>query len=407
MTESDAAFLIDMQMRNYRFMVEAAHPETGFVSDRAASDGSWFSDHASSAACGFALTSHCVATEAGWIAREQGASHVRRLLDSLLNLAEHERGFLYHFFDRGSGMRRERSEASSIDTALLIAGSICAATTFADDDEITDLANKLYRRVEWSWMLGSNNLLHMGWLPETGMIPHQWDSYSELIILVLLAIGAPRHAIPGECWQAWRREPVLSYEGEGFLHYPPLFVHQYPMAYFDFRAVRSPSGRSYWDNAVRAHKAQIAFLRELGVRYPTQLSHYGDDLWGLTSSDSIDGYRDWGGPYQAGRFEPDRGIDGSIVPSAAAGGLAIVPEQALHTLREQQSRFGERVYGRYGFINVYNPVNNWVGRDVIGIDTGISLIMAENLRSGGVWNAFMKHEAPQRALELAGFTKAS
>ena len=398
-------FLRDMQRRNYQFFLEAVHPTTGFVADRAATDGSTTSTYASSAACGFALASHCVAADNGWGDRQEIAQRVKQLLSSLLNQAAHQHGFVYHFFDAADGSRAPQSEASSIDTALMIAGAMTAAVAFADQPEIVQMADHLYRRVDWKWMLGDNNCLHMGWTPEEGIIPYQWDSFSELVILVLLAIGAPENAIDGSCWQAWRREPVLRDSDGEFLSYPPLFVHQYPMAFFDFRNLRSPSGRSYWDNSTRGHLAQIDFLTELGRRYPDQFDHYGSDFWGITSSDSEAGYRDWGGPYEDGRFEPDRGIDGTLVPSAAAGGLAIVPHQATHTLLQQYTQFGDKIYGRYGFTNAYNPVTGWVGRDVIGIDTGISLLMAENSLSGGVWKHFMQHPAASRALRKAGFTE--
>lgn len=402
----DRDFLQEMQRRCYQYFLDAADPATGLVADRGAIDGSWFSDYASSAACGFALTGHSIAATNGWIQRAEASERTELMLRSLLDLAEHRSGFVYHFFSRSSGKRALRSEASSIDTALMLAGVMTAATTFADNQSIVTLADELYRRVDWQWMLGDNGCLHMGWTPERGRMCHQWDHYSELILLVLMAIGAPANAIDPSCWNAWRREPVLQYEGEEFLSYPPLFVHQYPMVFFDFRDRRSPSGRSYWNNAVRAHRAHIAFLSELANRYPQRYGHYGPELWGLTSSDSESGYRDWGGPYQSSRFEPDRGIDGTLVPSAAAGGLAVVPDQAIETLRYQYDHFGEAIFGRYGFVNAYNPVTNWIGSDVIGIDTGISLLMAENLLSGNVWNAFMKHPAATRALDLVGFSLA-
>lgn len=399
----DQAFLDDLKKRCYRYFLEASHPVTGLVPDRAATDGSWLSPHASSAACGFALASHSVAAKAGWAPRGETADRVRLLLRSLVQLAEHERGFVYHFFSTADGRRMHQCEASSIDTALMLAGSVCAASTFSEDTEIVELADVLYRRVDWQWMLGDNDCLHMGWTPETGMLSSQWDTYSELILLVLMGIGAPQSPIPPRCWNAWRREPVLQHEGESFLGYPPLFVHQYPMAFFDFRNRRSPSGRSYWQNAIRAHRAQIGFMDSLSTAYPREFGHYGQDLWGLTSSDSQQGYRDWGGPYDHGRIEPDRGIDGTVVPSASAGGLAILPKEALHTLRFQRERYGEQIYSRYGFVNAYNPISNWVGTDVIGIDTGITLLMAENLQSEGVWDAFMSHPTSTRALQLAGF----
>ncbi|TWU47963.1 hypothetical protein Poly59_48070 [Rubripirellula reticaptiva] len=405
--DSNEEFLTDLQRRCYQYFIETADPSTGFIPDRAAANGSAASDVASSAACGFGLTAHSIAARKGWVARAETLQRTRQLLHSLVHLAEHKSGFVYHFFGCRDGARMLGSEASSIDTALMIAGAMCAQVTFADDHEVIELADQLYRRVDWTWMLGDNDCLHMGWTPEAGMLPYQWDTFSELVILVLLAIGAPNHAIPPRCWQAWNRGRALHFQGESFLSYPPLFVHQYPMAYFDFRRLRSPSGRSYWDNSVRAHHAQIAFMSELSNRNPKNFAHYGADLWGLTSSDSVNGYRDWGGPYEDDRYEPDRGIDGTVVPSAAGGGLAIVPQQSLYTLRHQRDQFADKIYGRYGFVNAYNPATGWIGTDVIGIDTGITLAMADNLESGGVWQAFMAHPAATRALQLAGFTSTA
>lgn len=399
-----AEFLRDVQRRCYAYFQEAADPDTGFVSDRGSTDGRWFSDHASSAACGFGLTAHSIAADAGWISREEAADKTRQMLSSLLNLVNHEHGFVYHFFEKKTGKRSFNAEVSSIDTALLVAGAMTAAIQFSDDASIVDMSDQLYRRVDWNWMLNGGELLHMGWKPETGMLPHRWDSFSELLILLLIAIGAPENAIPPECWDAWKREPVLGSGDETFLSYPPLFVHQYPMAYFDFKKFRSPRQRNYWENAVRAHHAQIDFMTELGKRWPKKFGHYGPMLWGLTSSDSVNGYRDWGGPYRVGEYKPERGIDGTVVPSAAAGGLGIVPEQSIKTLMHQRDRFGDQIYGRYGFVNAYNPATGWVGKDVIGIDTGISLLMVENRLSEGVWNSFMRHPAALRGLELAGFT---
>lgn len=403
--ESQLELLYDLRRRCYRYFVDAADPVTGFVSDRAAKDGSGSSEHASSAACGFALAAYSFASQANLESADAARQRTRLLLRSLLEIAEHHRGFVYHFIGRRDGRRRMNCEASTVDTALMLAGVMCSATTFADDAEISRAAAQLIERTQWQAMLGSNQLLHMGWSPERGLLPYQWDRFSELTILVLMAIGAPNHAIDSACWNAWRRDRVLVHKGQSFLSYPPLFVHQYPMAFFDFRAFESPSGRSYWQNSVTAHHAQIDFLSRLAERYPDGLGHYGQQFWGVTSSDSVSGYRDWGGPYENGRFEPDRGIDGTVVPSAAAGGLAIVPQQALATLQHQRDMFGDEVYGRYGFTNAFNPATGWVGRDVIGIDTGISLLMAENLLSGNVWKAFMAHPVAQDGLARAGFRK--
>ena len=61
------------------------------------------------------------------------------------------------------------------------------------------------------------------------------------------------------------------------------------------------------------------------------------------------------------------------------------------------------MWGRYGFADAFNPETGWSSSDVIGIDVGITLVMAENLRSGLVWQTFMRAPEVQRGMRLAGF----
>ena len=48
-------------------------------------------------------------------------------------------------------------------------------------------------------------------------------------------------------------------------------------------------------------------------------------------------------------------------------------------------------------------MTGWRSPDVIGIDQGIMMVQAENLRTGFVWNTFMKNREVILALQRAGF----
>jgi hypothetical protein len=146
---------------------------------------------------------------------------------------------------------------------------------------------------------------------------------------------------------------------------------------------------------VTATKAHRLFCLRLRERFP----HFSEDLWGISASDSAKGYVVWGGP-------PEHGpLDGTVVPCAAAGSLPFLPAESLRTLRHMRARYGERVWKRYGFVDAFNPQTGWFNPDVIGIDVGISLLMAENLRSGFVWRTFMKNEELRRAMARVGFER--
>ena len=119
-------------------------------------------------------------------------------------------------------------------------------------------------------------------------------------------------------------------------------------------------------------------------------------MWGITASDGVNGYVVWGGPPR------DPQIDGTVVPSAAGGSFMFTPQLSLAVLKRTRQDFGEQVYGRYGFVDAFNPNTHWVDRDVIGINQGILLLSVENGRNGNVWRWFMKNREIPRAMDLVG-----
>jgi hypothetical protein len=74
----------------------------------------------------------------------------------------------------------------------------------------------------------------------------------------------------------------------------------------------------------------------------------------------------------------------------------------MRVLQNIKNHYGA-AWSRYGFVNAFNPLKNWYDTDVIGIDTGITLVMAENARTGFVWETFMKNPEAKRGMERAGF----
>lgn len=174
----------------------------------------------------------------------------------------------------------------------------------------------------------------------------------------------------------------------------PLFVHQYSHAWIDFRGRResTPTKTDWFENSVIATRAHRAFCLSLSSDFPG----FAENVWGITASDSQKGYVAWGGPPR------HRDIDGTVVPAAAAGSLMLTPDITLPALREMRRKFGDRIYGRYGFADAFHPTSGWVNPDVIGIDLGITLLSAENLRSGRVWTWFMKNPEVTTALDRAG-----
>ncbi|MGC4074556.1 MAG: glucoamylase family protein [Nibricoccus sp.] len=391
-SSEDGAFLDDLQLRSLRYFDEHSDPVTGLTRDRAPIDGSASEAPASVAATGFALTAWCIGEQRGWLSHDEVVTRARRVLHFVHDHVEHEHGWLYHFVNVHTGKRVWLCEASTIDTALFLKGAILARE-YLRDPEVTRLVNKLYARIDWRWALNNGATLTHGWRPETGFIAHRWDSYSELLGLYLLGIGAPSNALPATAWNAWRRGPVVTYGSRTFIHYPPLFAHQYAHAWFDFRGKRDHYA-DYWQNSVDATLAQRDWCADLAQKFTL----WSRTLWGVTASDSARGYMDWGGP--TGGSER---LDGTLVPCAPGGSLPFAPRECLDSLRNMRAIGGDRVWGRYGFADAFNPQTGWVSHDVIAIDVGITLVMAENLRSEFVWRHFMRAPEARRGLALAGF----
>src|SRR5262249_52469589 len=95
------------------------------------------------------------------------------------------------------------------------------------------------------------------------------------------------------------------------------------------------------------------------------------------------------------------------VPCAAGGSLMLTPQVSINTLRYMRNQFGNRIFGRYGFTDAFNPVRNWVDPEIIGIDQGIILLSAINARNEGVWKWFMRAEEIRDAMQKIGFERDS
>jgi len=392
LSEDDNQFLEDVEKANFLYFWEQANSQTGMVKDRCNTRINDNGIVASIAATGFGLTALCIGEKRGYVSRADARARAVTTLRFLWKKLPTHRGFFFHFANVNTGERVWDSEVSSVDTAILLCGVLTCRQHFEEHSEISKLAYDIFNRVDWTWLSEDTSLLSHGWTPEIGFLPYRWDYYSELMMMYLLGLGSLNHPLQVETWNAWKRT-TFEYDGLRYVgSYAPLFVHQFSQAWFDFRGKRDKYA-DYFENSRIATEVHRRFCIELCKRFPD----YSEDLWGITVSDSPHGYVVWGGPPATGP------IDGSVVPSAAGGSLPFLPQESMRVLRNIKTRYGNNAWGRYGFVDAINPLTNWYDSDVIGIDTGISMVMAENARTGFVWETFMKNQEARRGMELAGF----
>jgi hypothetical protein len=389
--ERDATLLEDLERAAFEFFWNEADPHTGLVRDRANAEGIDARVTSSIAATGFGLTALCIGHERKYRPPLEITDRVRKTLHFLLHDAQNVNGFLYHFVDMRSGNRSGFSEISPIDMAILLCGVLTCREAINDGDIRRD-ATDIYRRLDWPWALNGGDTFAMHWTPELGFSPRRWDSYCESMMLYLLAMGSPSRPIPPQSWEAIRR-PYMVYQGYRYISSPaPLFIHQFSHAWFDFRG-KHDQYADYFQNSVIACRAHRRFCEQLSSEFPC----YSSKVWGITASDSHYGYVAWGGPPMQGP------IDGTIVPAAAAGSLPFLYPESLDVLRSLRAYYGKQIWKRYGFVDAFNPLTGWASSDVIGIDLGISMLMAENARSEFVWDTFMRSPEVRAAMDLAGF----
>jgi hypothetical protein len=394
---TDERLLDELQRRAVLYFWEKADPGTGLVNDRGNNFGPDDYTVASTAATGYGLAALPIGVEHGWLNRTAAVARARTALHFLLSMS-HQHGWMVHFIDKRNGQRLWQSEFSSIDTALLVAGAVVCGQYFARDPSTSDLfvlADTLYRRIDWTWMLTNNGaqpekgMLSHGWKPETGFITYNYGAYSEAILLYLLGLGAPVNPLPERTWETIER-PLQTYAGTEALQGGPIFIHQMPSGFFHFRNQRDKLGFDYWVSSTNAMNIHHQYCLDRAAEVKT----YAQGFWGLNAGDGPDGYAAYGAM---------EGQDGTVSPTGAIASITFVPTLALSIARLLYEKFELALWGDYGFANAFNIDRNWFGRDVIGIDLGMQLLSIENHRSGLIWSLMNSFYATAWAYRAAGF----
>ncbi len=427
--------LEDLEERTFRFFWETANPANGLVPDR------WPSaPFCNIAGVGFGLTAYAIGVERGWITREQATGRVLATLRFFANApqgpqptgtAGHQ-GFFYRFLDMDTGTRYRDVELSTIDTTLLLAGVLLCETYFdrstPEETEIRQLAATLVARPDWRWFLVRPPRVNMGWRPENGFSVTDWHGYDEGMILYILALGSPSHAIDLEAWPTWTSTYRWGNRyGLDHVAFPPLFGHFFSHVWIDFRGIQDPymrgKGIDYFENSRRAVLEQ----RQYAIANPGRFLGYGADVWGLSACDGpVDAMLPWAErqvrffTYAArGTDFTETRDDGTIAPMAAASALPFTPSEAQAAVLAMRARWGDEVYSKYGFFDAFNPTFTfdvkpamgrivpgvgWFDTEYLSIDQGPIVAMLENYRSGLVWNVMRKNRHIVEGLRRAGFS---
>jgi len=423
-TQTESRMIDAIQRGAFGYFLHETNDANGLVRDKTCAG--W---PASIAAVGLALTAYPVGVERGFVTRTEAAERTLTTLRFFWRSKQGSepdatgyKGFYYHFLDMQTGSRAWQCELSTVDSALLLGGMLTAAAYFDGkapaEQEIRDLADRLYARVDWRWAQNGGATVTHGWKPESGFLRYRWEGYDEALLLYVLGLGSPTHPLPAESYRVW----ASTYEWKSvydtqFLYAGPLFTHQLSHIWIDFRGIQDAfmreHGSDYFENSRRATLVQ----QQYGIRNPGGYAHYGELCWGITASDGpgeitrkIDGIERQFFDYLA-RAVPDGPDDGTIAPWGVVASLPFAPEIVLPTIADftRYQRAGDH---RYGFKATFNPTfpdpgglpNGWVSPWHFGINEGPIVTMIENYKSGLVWQLMRACRYLAAGLRVAGFT---
>jgi hypothetical protein len=421
-TPDEVTLLDSIQYKTFLYFLNEHNPEKGIVKDRAAS---WAP--ASIAATGFGIPCFAIGAERKWISREEAAEITLKILRFFANSVQSTdtnatgyKGFYYHFLRPATGTREWNCELSSIDTGILMMGFIFARNYYIGNNEIENqirlLATQLLGRLDWDFFILPSTAkypytISMAWSPEKGLLDFGWSGYNEGLFLYTLAAGSGMKDVD-RSYNAWLSTYKWDtpYKGLSHVSFPPLFGHQFSQVFIDYRGLADKymkgKGIDYFENSRRASYVQ----RQYAIDNPHGWTGYDSLCWGITACDGPGeqfnyGKRKFLGYAGRGTSGPDYNYfdDGTIAPSGPITSLPFAPEIVLPTIKSLNAKYGSKIWGRYGYLDSFNPTLNWVNNDNIGIAQGPMLLMIENFRTGFVWNYIMKDQIIQKGLNELGF----
>ena len=391
-------FLDEIERKTFDYFTEEVDPKTFLVKDRT-------KDHSviSTGLSGFQWTAYVIGVERGWMLREEALKRMNVSLDFILNHLDRYHGLLPHWLDSNQKEVWETKMGDVVETSYVLAGALTAQAYFNEDSTLAvnfrKKVDQLIQDVEWDELLkrkkpsDEKGLLPWHWSEKEGASRLEVRGYNEAMIAYILALGTLHHPIPSESWRAWANTYQRGrYDFYELIACAPLFTHQYSHLWIDFRGKRDAYA-NYFENSIAATLAN----RE----YSLKENNYSPEIWGLTASESPAGYQAYGAPPFASSVLVF--TDGTIAPTAAAGSMMFTPAISLAALKDMKDQYGEKIWGKYGFKDAFNPKKNWFSNEYLGLDQGPILIAIENYRTGLIWRIFMQNPYVQEGLKKAGF----
>ena len=400
---SDEELLDLVQEETFEYFWEFAEPNSGMARERSQDDtyGGQAPNIVTTGGTGFGLASFPAAVERGWISNEDALQRLDKILTFLESVPTYH-GAFSHWYLGDSGQTRPFSDLDNggdlVETAFLLQGLLICRQYF-NDDTMNARITTIFENVEWDWYTQGENVLYWHWSPSVGFqIDLQIKGWNEALIVYILAASSPTHGISKDIYtNGWASNGNIR---TNRFHYGinmplgpsyggPLFFSHYSFIGLDPRNLQDEYA-NYWQQ----NEAHALINYNYSVANPKSFEGYGENSWGLTASDSRDGYA---------AHSPTNDL-GVITPTAALSSFPYTPEESMAALRYFYEEQNDNLWGEMGFYDAFSEQYNWYSDGYLAIDQGPIVAMIENYRTQLLWNLFMSSPEINAGLDKLGFS---
>lgn len=423
----DSTLLEVVQRQTFRYFWHFAHPKSGLARERSNTlNGEYFWDFADQAysspnlskskldknvcavgGTGFGILATIVAVNRGWIEREFAVGRLIKIVD-FLSKADRYHGIFPHWLNGETGKTVPfgylDDGADIVETSYLMMGLLTAREYFNKNSDsekyLRNRIQQIWENANWNWHTNnSNQWLYWHWSPN-----NDWDmnfpirGWNECLITYIIASSSPTHSIS---WQVYNNCWVNSasyFNGKSFygIKLPlgfdfggPLFFTHYSFMGIDPHGLKDFS-TDYWQQNLN----HVLINHQYCIDNPKKFKGYGENCWGLTASDSYEGY-------VAHSPTEDYGV---ISPTAALSSFPYTPEFSMKALKYFYYELGQKIWSEFGFVDAFSLEREWFASSHLAIDQGPIVVMIENYRTGLIWKLFMNIPEIQQGLKKLGFT---
>ncbi|WP_254562405.1 glucoamylase family protein [Dyadobacter diqingensis] len=403
---SDTALLELVQKQTFRYFWDFGHPVSGMARERSNVAFDYGDEVVTTGGTGFGIMAMVVAAERGWVPRDSVSARLLKMV-KFLSKADHYHGIFPHWLNGGTGkiipFGRKDDGGDLVESSFLFQGLLTAKQYFnGDNDTERDLRNRItwiWDEAEWDWYTrGNPDQLFWHWSPNNGWAMNfELRGYNETLITYILAASSPRYPINAQVYnKCWAQSDHFRNGKEfygvklplGFDFGGPLFFAHYSFLGLDPRNLKDQYA-NYWEQNVNHTMINYKHC----VANPGQFKGYGENSWGLTASDTYNGYN---------AFSPTNDF-GTITPTAALSSFPYTPEQSMKALKHFYNDLGDKIWSEYGFTDSFNESQNWYAKSHLAIDQGPIIVMIENYRTGLLWKLFMSNPDVQNGLKKLNF----